>query len=231
MFKAAGLPNPFNDAGNIHAFNNLLDAWGAPRGDPHKHRLHKPAEFFAQVRRIVGSLDQVQVDIINRMLEHAAHWPIGWVAYALATAAHESRLRPIHEMGGPRYLAKYDTGRLAAALGNTPEADGDGIKFAGRGLVQLTGRTNYSNAGQHLGLDLLADPDLALDPDIAVRLLVWGMEGGRFTGRRLSHFIDGRGTLRRFTDARRIINGTDRADMIARLALKFQDALDVGEWQ
>lgn len=187
--------------------------------------------FFAAVRKFTGPLDQVQVDTINRLLEQATHWPLGWLAYAFATAWHEARLRPIHELGGPNYLKKYDTGPLAKALGNTPEADGDGILYAGRGLVQLTGRTNYANAGKMLGIDLLANPDLALNPSNAARILVWGMEGGKFTGKGLADYLPGwRGTLTQFKNARRIINGTDRDDDIAALANAFQDALQKGGW-
>jgi putative chitinase len=195
------------------------------------HALSNPPAFYAEARKITGSLDQVQVDTINRLLEAANEWPLGWVAYALATAWHECRLKPIKELGGPKYLKKYDTGRLAAALGNTPEADGDGIKYAGRGLVQLTGRANYKKAGEFLGVDLLANPDLALQPEHATRILVWGMEGGKFTGKKLADYLNGwQGKLPQFQQARRIINGQDRASDIAKYAERFQEALAVGGW-
>ena len=187
--------------------------------------------FYKALRKIMGPLDQTQVDSINSLLSAAAHWPVGWLAYALATAFHESRLRPIKEMGSDQYLSKYDTGRLAKVLGNTPQADGDGIRYAGRGFVQITGRTNYRNAGKHLGIDLLADPDKALDPGIATRILVWGMETGAFTGKSLSDYVSQRGTHSEFVNARRIINGTDRASLIAGYAVKFQDALEAGGWR
>lgn len=206
----------------------IADALGM--GQQHR-TLSEPDQFFAAVRKFTGPLDQIQVDTINRLMEKAAHWPLSWLAYALATAWHEARLRPIHELGGPNYLRKYDTGPLAAALGNTPEADGDGILYAGRGLVQLTGRRNYENAGKMLGLDLMTNPDLALEPSNAARILVWGMEGGKFTGKGLADYLPGwRGTLVQFKQARRIINGTDRADDIAALANAFQDALQKGGW-
>ena len=195
-----------------------------------KSLMPNPEGFFDNVRGYTGRLSQQQVDSINAILKAGSHWPLGWMAYALATAWHESRFLPIREKGGNKYLSKYDTGRLARILGNTPEADGDGILYAGRGFVQLTGRTNYGNAGAELGLDLLNFPDLALDIPTAARILVWGMEGGEFTGRKLSHYIIGNGNHDAFVRARRIINGTDRAELIADHADRFVDALMEGGW-
>lgn len=189
------------------------------------HKLRDPAVFFAAARKATGPLDQVQVDSINRLLAGAAHWPIGLLAYGLATAWHEARLKPIHEMGGPAYLARYE-GR--SDLGNTQK--GDGVRFAGRGLVQLTGRRNYSAASEYLGVDLVADPDLALDPDIAARVLIWGMETGAFTGKSLATYVSDRGTPAEWIQARRIVNGTDKAQLIAGYAERFRDALDAGGW-
>ncbi len=199
----------------------------APKG----HELKDAAAFYTGVRKITGALDTVQVQTINGLQSRARHWPLSWLAYALATAWHECRLRPIHEMGGRAYLSKYDTGSLALALGNTPEADGDGVKYAGRGLVQLTGRRNYENAGKALGIDLLRQPNLALEPDIAARILIWGMSHGKFTGKGLDDYLPGRlGTRDQFVKARRIINGTDKADAIAKHADGFQNALIAGGW-
>ena len=193
--------------------------------------LSNSGAFYEGVRTIAGKLDTPQVRTIDALIVGAGHWSVAWLAYALATAWHECRLRPIHEMGGAKYLSKYDTGALAKALGNTPQADGDGIKYAGRGLVQLTGRTNYENAGKALGLDLLAHPDKALEPDVATRILIWGMEGGKFTGKALKDYLPDRlGTVPQFEQARRIINGRDKAAMIAGYAGRFQDALEAGGW-
>lgn len=214
------------------ALKDAFPEW-AKAQEPKGRKLREPGLFYGVTRGITGPLDQVQVDTIEALFKAAPHWPTSWMAYGLATAWHECRLRPIHEKGGPKYLAKYDTGRLARILGNTPEADGDGIKYAGRGLVQLTGRTNYANAGKALGLDLLAKPDLALVPDNAVRILVWGMSTGAFTGRKLStYLLPGAdiNTHEQFVRCRRIINGTDKAQLIAGYAVRFQDALKAGGW-
>ena len=74
---------------------------------------------------------------------------------------------PIHEYGDTAYFTRMYEGR--ADLGNTQP--GDGARFAGRGFIQLTGRANYTTYGQRLGLDLVDNPDLALDPHVAALIL------------------------------------------------------------
>ncbi|HWK64113.1 MAG TPA: hypothetical protein VNS34_04190 [Rhizobiaceae bacterium] len=141
-------------------------------------------------------------------------------AYILATAWHETgQYRYMREIWGPTAAQKRYEGRTD--LGNV--VAGDGKKFMGRGFVQITGRRNYADWSRRLGLDLLEEPQLAERPDIAVRILVEGMTLGTFTGRKLEDFVD----LRKsdYVSARRVVNGTDRADLLAGHAREFEAAL------
>lgn len=181
-------------------------------------------EFYAAVRPIFGgSLSQKQVDGIEALLAATEGLPVSHRAYLLATCRHETAdtMQPIVEYGGRKYFDKYDTGRLAKALGNTPEADGDGYRYRGRGYVQLTGLANYAKAGANLGLlKLVHDPDMALQPDIAAKILVRGCTQGWFTGKKLSDYLPGD-----YRSARRVVNGLDKADLIAGYARDFEAAL------
>jgi len=180
--------------------------------------------FFSELRRglFKGRLSQSQVDGINLLLEATEGQPDAYRAYMLATAYHETAhtMQPIYERGGRKYFRKYD-GRKD--LGNTQK--GDGYRFRGRGFVQITGRRNYEVFSSRLGVDLVANPDLALDQKLAARILVIGMTEGLFTGKKLSDFPAGDFAVM----ARKVVNGTDRAELIAGYAEDFAQALDAGQ--
>ena len=92
---------------------------------------------------------------------------------AVATIAVECPpFMPISEWGEH---PEYDTGPKAKRLGNTPEPDGDGQRYEGRGFIQLTGRANYYFYGGLLKVDLIAHPERALEPGIAASIfaLYW----------------------------------------------------------
>lgn len=93
------------------------------------------------------------------------------VIHFLAQAAHETGgFHYLTELGSARYLARYDGRR---DLGNVKE--GDGARFRGRGIFQITGRANYKTYGEKLGVNLLENPALAAEPAIAVgtAVLYW----------------------------------------------------------
>lgn len=170
-------------------------------------------------------------------------WGVSWIAYALATTYHETAhtMEPVPEYGGNAYFHRmYDIkgARPAKAreLGNLQP--GDGVRFKGRGYPQLTGRTNYDRATKELrtlgfGVDLVANPDLALRPDVSAAILVAGMRKGWFTGRDVDDDlpIDAPGTLARFAATRDVINGSDKAQLIAGYAMDFQAALMAGGYR
>lgn len=98
------------------------------------------------------------------------------MAAFIAQVGHESgQFRYVRELGGDQYLSKYDTGTLAQRLGNTPEADGDGQKYRGRGLIQITGHDNYLACSKALFGDdrLLRTPELLEQAEWACKSAAW----------------------------------------------------------
>lgn len=126
------------------------------------------------------------------------------VAYVLATSEHESGCgKWMKELWGPTAAQRGYEGRRD--LGNTQR--GDGLRFRGRGYVQITGRRNYTLWARRLGIGIVAKPDLvATDPSLAARILVQGMRDGSFTGKKLADYFRP-GEEPDFFNARSMING------------------------
>lgn len=103
----------------------------------------------------------------------------------------------------------------------------------GRGLVQTTWKANYEKVGELLGLGrqyFINHPNALLDWKFAVPALFKATEAGIYTGRSWSDYIDDidesdEEDLREYIASRRVVNGTDRAEDIGRLALRFEKAL------
>jgi len=159
------------------------------------------------------------------------------VSYMLATAKLESYnylngnlFNPISELGGDRYAEEmYDPvlGRneqrrqVAVNLGNTHQ--GDGVKYKGRGFVQITGKSNYIKFSRALNLDLENTPNLALEWGNAFSIMVSGMRDGTFTGYKLSDYISSE--KKDYRNSRQIINGTNESNTIAAYAEEFESCL------
>jgi len=209
--------------------------------------LTKPEVFFDRLRTgLLGpKLIADEVNGVNAILAACEGWPLSWTAYALATAYLETghTMQPVMEANwlkkaaAERYFHRmYDRAgqrpEVAKRLGNTTA--GDGVKFAGRGYVQITGRSNYAKAMAKTGFDLIADPDLALRADVAAPIMRHGMTEGWFTTKKLKDYLPvptAPGTLAAFKQCRRIINGQDRAGEIAQFARIFQGELQAGGWR
>lgn len=190
-------------------------------------------KFFDAYRTRFGSLTQNLVDALEFLLgqiEQDARFKGTDVdrrqlAYCLATFKWETAhtMQPIDEFGGDTYFNNRYGPQTAVGkrLGNTQQ--GDGARFHGRGYVQLTGRSNYKKAESLTGQPLTSNPALAKDPAIAYEIAIHGMINGWFTGKKLSQYINDKSTD--FENARRIINGTDKATKIADIARRFSEAL------
>lgn len=177
------------------------------------------AAFFDAVRPLFGgTMKQSQVDGLNLIAKAWDKYGDGdsaKLAYILATAFHETAqtMQPIKEYGrgkGKEYGKVDETGKAPY----------------GRGFVQLTWRANYVKADKELKLGgkLAGNYDLALDPAISVRVLIAGMMEGWFTTRKLPEYVhEG---VRDFEGARRVVNGTDKASLIADHARTFLRALE-----
>ena len=177
--------------------------------------LKYPSAFFAVVRGHFKSLTGDQVVGIETLLKAMKDWPVSWVAYGLATADIETAhtFEPVRE-----------------AFWLSEEWREKNLRYYphyGRGYVQLTWPANYVRADLELGLDgsLVANLDRAMEPEIAAAIMVRGMEEGWFTDKKLSDYLPGD-----YVNARRIINGKDKAVQIAKVAEMFERALNQGEW-
>lgn len=178
--------------------------------------------FFDHIRKpLFGRLSAKQVsgheDIIKELKARGV--PLPEAAYVLATAYHETAktMQPVRE--GLRASDAWRKKNLRY------------YPWYGRGHVQLTWEDNYRKADQKLGLGgaLVANPDLALDPEISAQVLVLGSVQGWFAGDKKGRHTLARhittGTRAEYRQARRIINIMDKADLIAGHALLYKEAL------
>lgn len=187
-----------------------------------------PKPFFEIVRSALGIKDASAVAGYNAILAEAQRRkvPLAWLAYMLATAFWETAgtMQPVAEA----YWVKNAEAWRKANLRYWP--------YYGRGYVQLTWDFNYKKATDYfrhvLGVevDFVKNPDLVMKPEYAAIIMFVGMTEGWFTGKDLGDYIDNIDEgdvedMREFTNARRIINGTDKAEKIGQHALVFERAL------
>lgn len=164
--------------------------------------------FFATIRPKLGPFRQSQVDGFVKVLDEGERRAVSLYheAYILATAWWETAraMQPVREGGGEAYLrgkAYYP--------------------WVGEGLVQVTWEENHRKFGATAPGQLMTWP-------IALRALYDGMMLGMFTGKKLADYIKP-GNVD-YTNARRVVNGTDKAKEIASIALLFEKALRDAAW-
>lgn len=181
--------------------------------------------FFNYVRKAPfgGRLTQSQIDGMNAILAEWERRKLAdprWLAYMLATAFHETggRMQPVRET-----FARSDAGAIKALDAAWKKGRLKGVKtpywrsgWFGRGLVQITHEENYIKFG--------IGKDEALDPVIAVRVLFDGMINGMFSRSKLADYFNERSS--REEDARAIVNGTDKASLVASYYRNFLDAIE-----
>lgn len=201
--------------------------------------------FYEEVRESLfsGRLSQSQVDGMERLLNYAETHGIRHVdlAYILATSFHETgqRMVPVREgfassdAAAIKAVTKlFNKGRIKKNYALPHPKTGK--SYYGRGDVQLTWYDNYLRMSKITGLDLVNNPDLALDLKASSVILFKGMLEGHFTGKKLSDFLkEGVSIQQRamnFDAARRVVNGTDKAVTIGGYAEKFYQALSKADY-
>jgi putative chitinase len=166
--------------------------------------------FFDRVNATIfgGKLGTKPRIGLNAMLDYwESHTPQDddrWLAYALGTAHHET-----DRTFGP--IREYGLGK-GKDYGPPPDPQ-TGQVYYGRGLVQLTWKRNYARMAPLVGANLVQDADLALDLAFAVPILFIGMKDGIFTGKKFADYFNS--TTENWEGARRIVNGKDKAKLIA----------------
>ncbi len=181
--------------------------------------------FYEAARPTLGAYTQANVVGFELVLDEAQRrvTRLHDLAYILATAWWESgrTMQPVREAfwlpeSWRRKNLRY-------------------FPFDGRGLVQLTWEENYRKASTLYGVDFVKHPDLVLEPHHSVNILFDGMTQGWFTGHALSDHIDDFDDaddeqMREYKAARRVVNGTDRAVEIGKLAAVFETALKAANY-
>ncbi len=196
--------------------------------------------FFAYARRAPfgGRLTQGQIDGMNALFRcwdsHKIPAPDKrHLAYILASVFHETggRMVPVRETfastdaGAIAALDKaYKAGRLGQVSKPYWRKGAKGKAYFGRGDIQLTHEENYKVLGERIAADLVGNPSLALNLDISAEIAIVGMLEGLFTGKKLTDYFN----LKKDdpVGARAVVNGRDKAKLIAGYYKSFLDALE-----
>jgi putative chitinase len=186
------------------------------------------ALFFQHVRNSFGKLKQSQVEGFNAILDAwdlSGYKDIRWLAYMLATVWHETAatMQPIEEYGKGKTRKYGKKLKLSGVSYIYPNKI-----YYGRGFVMLTWYENYQLMTRLIGVDILNNPELCLTLEVSIEILFEGMlkgssSFGDFTGKCLEMYFNEK--TNDPIGARRIINGTDKAALIAEHHKKFEHAI------
>jgi putative chitinase len=183
--------------------------------------------FYKVCRAKLGSISKAAQGGFDLILREAGvrKTETNHLAYMLATAWWETAktMQPVREAF---FVAPNDFDKVEAWRRKKLHY----YPYYGRGFVQLTWKTNYEKASKKFGVDFVKEPDRVMELQYAVPILFDGMAEGWFTGKALDDYIDDidepeSEDLREYKEARRIINGTDKADTVARIAVIIEEAL------
>jgi hypothetical protein len=180
--------------------------------------------FFLAYTREFGTLRPEARQVLDGLLSmvdaDTGLVELRWAAYILATIKYEGAdtWLPLEERGKGRGYPYGDT-----VVVTDPEGRRYRNVYYGRGYLQFTFEYNYRMMGEILKNRLRYEPDLALEPSVSYQILSVAMRRGMFTGRRLGRYIND--TTCDYYNARRIVNGTHRAQRIAEDAVRMERIL------
>lgn len=192
---------------------------------------------FKHLREKFGRLTEEQVIGINRYvdaMDQDKGITYAQAAYVLATVWHETdaKMSPIEEYGkgkGRVYGTWYKNSKGQLYAFKNGSRDSVYLQseyphlYYGRGDTQNTWYDNYEKLSKVFDVDFLQHPELLLTKEWSTKATIYSMKVGLYTGRKLSDYIYQ--SKKDFVNARRIINGTDRANKIAKYAEIFEYAL------
>ena len=191
--------------------------------------------FYKTYKEKFSKLNQPKVDALNFILDKLDKSKkfslASEYAYILATIKLECNdtYLPVAEgywikSNRKKALYKYYAANNPGALRTIFPNGASGISYEGRGFVQCTHNFNYAEFTKLLKINLTGKPDLAMEPETAWKICEIGMYKGIFTKKKLSEFVNESKTD--YRNARRVINGLDRAEMIAGYARDFYDCIE-----
>jgi len=184
-------------------------------------------KFFLEYRSQFGSIKQSQVagieEILDLFVKLNSTASLQQFAYYLATIKHETAntFKPIREYGNTKYFIKrYFLNPIQRKWLGNKTAD-SAVRYCGRGYAMITGEGIYTRFAKYIGVDILNYPEKALIPEVAFKILDYGLQHGAFTqGKTLNYYIS---SVRcDYINARRTVNGIDKSLLIKDYADKFE---------